>query len=240
MTTKLLHRQRGNTITGIIIGLIVGLGIAVVVALAITKGASPFTDKGPKQSKVDVPPGQVADPNKPLYGSRDAAREANKELQAKATKAAEDPLGAAIAGMNANGGTAPAAPAAPATASTAPAAAAPAAAPNGAAPAAPRTAATGAPGAPAAPAAAAPAAKAEGDVVYYLQAGAFKEMNDAEASRAKLALLGFEAAISDRTTDGGVLHRVRIGPFAQAEAMNKARAKLSENGVDVAIVRNQR
>lgn len=238
MTTKLLHRQRGNTITGIIIGLIVGLGIAVVVALAITKGASPFTDKGPKQSKVDVPPGQVADPNKPLYGSRDAAREANKELQAKATKAAEDPLGAAIAGMNANGGAAaPAAPAAPATA-TAPATPA-AAAPNGTAPAAPRTS-TATPAPATAPAAAAPAAKTEGDVVYYLQAGAFKEMNDAEASRAKLALLGFEAAISDRTTDGGVLHRVRIGPFAQAEAMNKARAKLSENGVDVAIVRNQR
>jgi cell division protein FtsN len=76
--------------------------------------------------------------------------------------------------------------------------------------------------------------------VYYLQAGAFRDMSDAEATRAKLALLGFEAAISDRTSDSGVLHRVRLGPYNQVESMNKARAKLLDSGVDVAIVRNQR
>ena len=77
-------------------------------------------------------------------------------------------------------------------------------------------------------------------VVYFLQAGAFREMTDAESTRAKLALLGFEAAISDRNSDAGVLHRVRIGPYGQVEAMNKARAKLIDAGVDVAIVRNQK
>nr|WP_229260156.1 SPOR domain-containing protein [Duganella aquatilis] len=55
-----------------------------------------------------------------------------------------------------------------------------------------------------------------------------------------MALLGFEATISDRSTDTGVLHRVRMGPYNQVEAMNKARSKLSENGVDVAVVRNQK
>jgi cell division protein FtsN len=65
-------------------------------------------------------------------------------------------------------------------------------------------------------------------------------MADAEAPRAKLALLGFEATISDRTTDSGVLHRVRLGPYNQVESMNKARAKLLDNGVVVDIVRNQR
>jgi cell division protein FtsN len=63
---------------------------------------------------------------------------------------------------------------------------------------------------------------------------------DAESARAKLALLGFEANLSDRATDTGVLHRVRIGPFNQVEAMNKVRSKLSENGIDVAVVRNQK
>ena len=43
-----------------------------------------------------------------------------------------------------------------------------------------------------------------------------------------------------KTTDAGVLHRVRMGPFTQVEAMNKVRAKLSENGIDVAVVRNQK
>ena len=90
-----------------------------------------------------------------------------------------------------------------------------------------------------APSAPAPAAGAEG-YIYYLQAGAFREMSDAENTRAKLALLGFEAAITDRTTDGGVLHRVRVGPYTGPEAMNKARAKLLDSGIDVAIVRNQR
>ncbi|MCC2958152.1 SPOR domain-containing protein [Massilia sp. IC2-477] len=216
-------RQRGSTLTGIIIGLIIGLGIAVAVALVITKGQSPFTDRSTKMGRpADLEPSQANDPNKPLYGNRDAAREANREIAERATKpapaptaaapAAEaDPLGQAIAGMQ----TPPAA--APAT----PAATAPAAAPA------------------AAPATAAAPAGSDG-YIYYLQAGAFREMSDAENTRAKLALLGFEAAISDRSTDSGVLHRVRVGPYNAPEAMNKARAKLLDSGIDVAIVRNQR
>jgi cell division protein FtsN len=208
--TPTLLRQRGNTLTGIIIGLIVGLAIAVAVALAITKGASPFTDKAAKTGRpADPEPSAATDPNKPMYGNRDAAREANKELAERAAPAAKgnaaadaDPLGAAIAGMEK--------PAAPAEVH---------------------------------PLAVQPSAQtaAGGDgYIYYLQAGAFREMADAESAKAKLALLGFEATISDRTSDSGVLHRVRMGPFNQVEAMNKARAKLQDSGVDVAIVRNQK
>ena len=210
-------RQRGSTLTGVIIGLIIGLGIAVAVALMITKGASPFTDRSNKAGRpADLDPSKATDPNKPLYGNRDAAREANRELNERAKPAADapaapapppaaetDPLGAAIAGMQAQRPAPPANTAAPA------------------------------------PSAPAPAAGAEG-YIYYLQAGAFREMSDAENTRAKLALLGFEAAITDRTTDGGVLHRVRVGPYTQVEAVNKARAKLLDSGIDVAIVRNQK
>ncbi|WP_020656363.1 SPOR domain-containing protein [Massilia niastensis] len=225
-------RQRGSTLTGIIIGLIIGLGIAVAVALVITKGASPFTERSNKMGRpADLDPSKATDPNKPLYGNRDAAREASRELAertrpapaeapetapapapAPARAPAEaDPLGAAIAGMQ------DARPAAPAPA--------------------PRPAVTvaAAPVAPAAPA----AAPGPDGYIYFLQAGAFREMSDAENTRAKLALLGFEAAITDRTTDAGVLHRVRIGPFSH-EAMNRARAKLLDSGIDVAIVRNQK
>ncbi|MFC4932151.1 SPOR domain-containing protein [Massilia sp. GCM10023247] len=219
-----LLRQRGSTLTGIIIGLIIGLGIAVVVALMITKGASPFTDRSNKMGRpADLEPSLASDPNKPMYGNREAAREANKQIAAReAAKAAapapapapaaatdSDPLGQAIAGMTE-------------------------AAEPKAAPAAPAAAA--APAAPAAPA----AAGGDDKYVYYLQAGAFRDMSDAENTRAKLALLGFEAAISDRSSDSGVLHRVRLGPFSQVEAVNKARAKLLDSGIDVAIVRNQK
>lgn len=84
--------------------------------------------------------------------------------------------------------------------------------------------------------AAKPAAE-EAKWTYYLQAGAFREQTDAENTKAKLALLGIETRISERTGDNGTLYRVRVGPFAQVDAMNKVRSKLSENGVDVAVVR---
>jgi cell division protein FtsN len=231
---RTLSRQRGSTLTGLIIGLIVGLGIAVAVALTITKGASPFTDKTAKSGRpADPAPGQAADPNKPLYGNREPAREASRALSDKAARPASpaspaapaevkpvetkpadaDPLGQMIAGLKD-----PAERRAPTAA--APVAHAPAPAP--------------------AAATAAAAAGTGGDYIYYLQAGAFREMSDAEATRAKLALLGFEASISDRTSGESVLHRVRLGPYNQVEAMNKARAKLLDSGVDVAIVRNQR
>lgn len=227
--------QQGNTLVGIVIGLVIGLVIAVVVALVISKGSSPFTDKSGKVGKPAEPTaGQISDPNKPMYGNKDAAREAAREFAkepgqpaegvpppaAPPAQAPKDELQQVVERIEAAAKNKPAAPAA-----------------AGAAPAAP---ATGAPVAPAATTAAAPAANGEDKYVYYLQAGAFREMADAENQRAKLALMGFEAAISDRTTDAGVLHRVRMGPFAQVEAMNKARSKLSENGVDVSVVRNQR
>lgn len=210
------HRQQGNTLTGMIIGLIVGLAIAVAVALAITKGATPFTDKAKTGRPAEPTAGQVTDPNKPLYGSKEAAREANKHFAEKPKAAAPeaDPLAKVIAGLKD-----------PADLKAeAKSAAADAPAPHELA----RVATARA------------AAAGDDKVVYFLQAGAFREVADAENVRAKLALLGFEAAISDRASDAGVLHRVRIGPFNQVEAMNKARAKLIDGGIDVAIVRNQK
>ncbi|GAA0420577.1 SPOR domain-containing protein [Massilia aurea] len=218
-------RQRGSTLTGIIIGLIIGLGIAVAVALVITKGASPFTDRSNKMGRpADLEPSQANDPNKPLYGTRTPVRETPKPAPSAPAAAPAVPA-------------TPAAPAAPA--------AAPADAdPLGAAIAgmqAPRRAATPASSPAPVNTVAAPAAAAVTDgYIYYLQAGAFREMSDAENTRAKLALLGFEAAITDRSTDSGVLHRVRVGPFTQVEGVNRARAKLLDSGIDVAIVRNQR
>ena len=206
-----LGHQQGGTLLGLIIGLVVGLGIAVGVALLITKSSTPFTNKG--NNKADMPTSQLLDPNKPLYGNQNAAKEAAKDL--------------------ANQANAPKAPA-PEVVETKPAAPVvekPVAAVAAVKPAAEAKAADAAPA----------AAKAEGGsdekFVYFLQAGAFREQTDAESVRAKLALLGFEAKISERTSENGNLYRVRIGPFAQVETMNRMRAKLSENSVDVAVIR---
>ncbi|WP_338770621.1 SPOR domain-containing protein [Massilia sp. METH4] len=223
---RLRTRQQGSTLVGIIIGLVIGLVIAVIVALMITKGQSPFTERTSRASKPAESSGQIADPNKPMYGNRDAVRSANRDFEreqqksapapaaAPSTAPAADPLQAVVDriqnGAEPKAGT-PAAPVPPNTAAPPTQAAAPAPSPAG-----------------------------EEKWVYYLQAGAYRETADAEAVRAKLALLGFEASVTDRTTDSGVLHRVRVGPFTQVEAMNKVRSKLSENGVDVAVVRNQK
>ena len=232
--TRSLRHERGNTLTGIIIGLIVGLVIAVVVALAITKGATPFTDKSGKLGKMGEPTaGQATDPNKPLYSNKEAALKANKEITAK--KPSEDPLGDAVKAMDNTAAPAvKAAPTAPAAVTAPPLAAV---APGGAANVTPVP--TSPPAKPAEVKAAA-AEDGEDKIIYFLQAGAFRAMEDAENTRAKLALLGFEAAISEKANDSGVLYRVRIGPFPQVEAMNKARAKLIDSGIDVAIVKNQK
>ncbi|MDY7576975.1 SPOR domain-containing protein [Herbaspirillum sp. RTI4] len=73
--------------------------------------------------------------------------------------------------------------------------------------------------------------------LYFLQAGAFRDQADAESARARLALLGFEAKITEKKSDTGLLYRVRMGPYAQQEIANRYRGKLSDNGVDAAVVR---
>jgi cell division protein FtsN len=78
---------------------------------------------------------------------------------------------------------------------------------------------------------------AEDKWTYYLQVGAFRDQAEADSTKAKLALQGFEAQVSERPSENGVLYRVRVGPFNQVEAMNKVRSKMSDSGVDVAVVR---
>lgn len=97
---------------------------------------------------------------------------------------------------------------------------------------------------PAAPAAAPPAeapAKSEAAAsgAIYLQVGAFQKKADAEALRARLALLGFEAGVLHAEVPGkGEVHRVRLGPFASLEELNRARSELSEQGIQTTMVRN--
>jgi cell division protein FtsN len=74
-------------------------------------------------------------------------------------------------------------------------------------------------------------------LTYLIQVGAFRAVEDAEQMRARMAILGFEAKVSDTTKDGVTLHRVRLGPYASIEELNKAKARVSENGIDSSVVR---
>jgi cell division protein FtsN len=91
--------------------------------------------------------------------------------------------------------------------------------------------------APALPPPAAPEQPA--DAGYLLQAGAFRSADDAEAMKARLALIGIEARVVVAEVGGQTMFRVRIGPFAGQEEAGRARARLAENGVDSALIRQR-
>lgn len=228
-------KQAGGTLLGLIIGLIIGLGIAIVVAVTIKNTPLPFINKLGKSDKAAEPAAdQVRDPNKPLYGNSNAAKDAAKEFARKAEEARVQKEAAAAmddaARSDMKSDVKP-----DAKQSTTTSGKDSAKADNkteSKAPVVERPTPE--------KAAADKSQKADNTdekFTYYLQAGAFREQTDAENTRARLALLGFSANIAERQSDNGTLYRVRIGPFTQLETMNRMRGKLTDNGVDVAVIR---
>ena len=214
--------QHGGTLLGLIIGLIIGLGIALAVALSITKTGLPFINKGAQPKAPEASSGAIVlDPNKPLYGNKDAAKEAASNFVAKP---AEDAVPMVALPP-------PEPPPEPESVpKPKPHAAAKPAVESGKAPIVEKSVAE--------KSAAAKPDTGEDKFTYYLQAGAFRAQADADSAKARLALLGFEARVTERLSDSGTLYRVRVGPFAQIETMNRIREKLSDSGVDVAVVRS--
>lgn len=73
----------------------------------------------------------------------------------------------------------------------------------------------------------------------FLQAGSFKGAPDAEAMKAKLALLGQRASVVAVTVNGATWHRVRVGPFASARELDDARRALDANGIAAIALREK-
>lgn len=83
-----------------------------------------------------------------------------------------------------------------------------------------------------------PRAATEQKEIFYLQAGAFLGAADADNLKARLALLGVEAAIQKSTTaDRSPLHRVRVGPFTRVEELNRIRDTLKQNGIETTLIK---
>jgi len=76
--------------------------------------------------------------------------------------------------------------------------------------------------------------------LYFVQAGAFRSPGDAEAQRARLAMLGMDAKVTEREQAGQPIYRVRMGPFEQKSAADEMVASLSGRGFEAALVRVQR
>jgi len=84
---------------------------------------------------------------------------------------------------------------------------------------------------------AAPQAHAAIDAPYLLQAGAFGASGDAEATKAKVALLGLGARVESATIAGKTVYRVRMGPYATASELADAKRKLAAGGLPAMAIK---
>jgi cell division protein FtsN len=65
-------------------------------------------------------------------------------------------------------------------------------------------------------------------------------MEEAEQQRARLAMLGFSARVTERDQGGRTMYRVRVGPFDHKEEADSARERLNGSGMESSLVRVQR
>lgn len=66
---------------------------------------------------------------------------------------------------------------------------------------------------------------------YLLQAGSFKNNDDAERLKASLALLGVQSSIQNVTINQDKWHRVRIGPFSNPVRLRETLSTLKQNNI---------
>jgi cell division protein FtsN len=209
-----MKQERGGTLLGFIIGVVVGLGGALAVAVYVTKVPVPFTNKSQsrsaEQDDAETKKNKDWDPNAPLYGKNPV-------------KAATPTLPSAVGDMSA-----PAADTKPAAkADSAKAEAKPEVKPAVSAdPLGDLVKAKS-------------AASAPEPFAYFVQVGAFRTADDAEAQRAKLSLSGIETKVSEREQSGRMVYRVRVGPFAKKDDAERSKEKLDKSGLDTALVRVQ-
>lgn len=75
---------------------------------------------------------------------------------------------------------------------------------------------------------------------YVLQTGSFRQPEQADRLKAKLALLGIEASIQTvHIKNGETWHRVRVGPIKDIATLNRTRKRLRDVGVPSIVVKNK-
>ena len=76
-----------------------------------------------------------------------------------------------------------------------------------------------------------------GDTPYILQAGAFGASGDAEAVKARIALLGLGARVESASINGKTVFRVRMGPYGTASELAEAKRKLANGGLPALAIK---
>ena len=219
--------QRGSTLYGVLAGVLLGLVVAAVVAFYVTRAPNPFVDRASRQDSTRARPTgpslALSDPNRGLSGGNDPAGAAPSGptppaplpgvgVQPPPADWSRSELDDLIAQLpETSRPTLPASKAGPPSAQTD----------------RPATPTVGN------PVNAKPAAKG----IYLLQAGAFRQNEDAESLRARIILLGLPVNVQRADLNGVLIHRVRVGPYAKLDDMNRARALLGEKKIESAVVR---
>jgi cell division protein FtsN len=213
-----LHSQRGGTFLGFIIGLVLGLGVALAVAVYVTKVPTPFSNKNqPRTNDQDI---QETEKNKDW--NPNSVFQPKPPAEAPAPTPATKDAGAEKANPVDAGKSAPDTPK-PET----------------------RPAVTADPLGDLAKSKSglttpASAGNAADPFDYVIQVGAYRTLADADAQKAKLALLGLDAKVSERDQAGRTVYRVRLGPFTDKTAAERIRTRLEGSGLENTLVRVQR
>lgn len=227
--TVMPNRHKGNTLVGVIVGLVIGLGVALGVAFYISKAPVNFSQKNQnrsaEQDAQEARKNRDWDPNAALHG-KNPVKPASPPQAVPVQQAV--PPGVEVVRSS---------PAATATQASAK----------------PSTEVkTTAPEVRIAPKSADPIgdlakAKTQGSAttpadpfVYFVQAGAYRSTQEADAQRAKLALTGLDAKVSGREQSGYMVYRVRIGPIDKREEADRVRDKLEASGTEAVLIRVNR
>ena len=209
--------QRSGTFFGFILGLFCGLALAAAVAFFLLR-SSPFAkkeepqqDQSPRQIQV-ISSGQSSapsnDPNQSLYGNQNASQQHPDNNPPTGQASISEPATAPV--------PAPTPVPVQSHLATAPIPAVNTHSSSSKASTTPSKTNTAQP--------------------IYLQAGAFRDHNQAETQRGNLALMGFSSQILPANTGSTKIYRVRLGPF-QNTNIASIQAKLKNNGITTTIIR---
>lgn len=246
MRMHVKRSQHGGTVLGFILGVLVGLAGALGVAVYVTKVPVPFVDRvisrKASEDAIEAERNKNWNPNAALGGKpAKPVAPSDGENAAPAAEAADDkPSKKAKAADAPKTDTETAVTASPAkeTKADAPKGKTYSSDPLGdlvqskvqGKTVATATADTKGSGA---------AATAE-PFTYFVQVGAYRTPEDAQAQRAKLALMGLDAKVSEREQAGRTVYRVRLGPYEHLSDAERMKDNLAPSGLDTALVRVQR
>lgn len=218
----------GSTMYGLLAGLLLGLSVAAGVAYYVLKAPMPFMDKASRSPDAPGAPDarNALDPNAAL-----AARDTGPVT---APSSPDQPVGQAPLGAVDKTGTKGDASTSGDSLGSLIATLKPT--PNASA-RAPQVAPATRPDTTAQNAASAPTQAAKTTGPYYLQVGSFRVLEDAEALRAKIILMGLPVEIQRAEVNGLQVNRVRVGPYVRIDDMNQTRIKLGQEKIPTAVVR---